>query len=233
MAQCPKCGTHAEAKFCPNCGSPITPAAAASQAPQYPPQPPQQFPPQQQYPPQGYPPQAPQYAPPGYPPYQQMPPQRPSSPWKWVAIIGGALLGLIVLVIVVLAMLPEEDPIAYPNAPVTVATSVVKNVPIITNKVNDQTQAPIGELKTVPPSTDAIYASIEVEVKKDDILGAKWYYKGQQQTHLDTELPFDKNFKGWASFSISNDGKPWPVATYKVEIYLNGKKVQEKAFEVK
>lgn len=203
----------------------VPPVAAAGPAPQYPPQPPQQqYPPQ---PPQGY---SPQQYPPGYQGYPQMPPQRPSSPWKWVGIIGGIVALVLVALVVISGM--GDDPTDPPKG--QVAASAIKKGPIITNKVNEESQAPQGELSSVPQATDLIYASVQIEVKQGDVLGAKWYYGGQQQTHLDTELPVtDGDFSGWASFNISNDGDPWPKGNYKVEIYLNGKKSGEKAFEVK
>jgi len=237
MAVCPNCATVAAGKFCPNCGAQVPeqpPVASAAQTQQYPPQPPQGYAPQQypQQPPQGFQPQYPPQQP-GYGGYPQMPPQKPSSPWKWVGIIGGGLVVLVVAVLVLLSAL-GDDPGALPaDKSVQVTTSAIKTVPVITSKVNEETQAPQGELKTVPPSTDMIYAAMQVAVKNGDVLSAKWFYNGKQQTHLDTELPVDEDFVGWAAFNISNGGKPWPAATYKFEVYLNGKKAQEKTFEVK
>lgn len=227
LAQCPNCGTTANAKFCPNCGAQIPqvpPVAPSAQAPQFPPQPPQQFPPQ----PQGYPPQ--QYQP-GYQGYPQMPPRQKSSPWKWVGIITG-IIGLILVALIVIGSLGDGTDPVNPSGQKVTASSVKKG-PIITDKVDDQSQAPKGELASVPTKTDLIYASVQIEAKKGDVLGAKWYYNGQQQAQLDTELPVDEDYVGWASFNITNGGTPWPKGTYKVEIYFNAKKAVEKSFDVK
>ncbi|HYG57811.1 MAG TPA: hypothetical protein VD902_07050, partial [Symbiobacteriaceae bacterium] len=88
-------------------------------------------------------------------------------------------------------------------------------------------------LQTIPPSTDNIYAAVQLNVKGGSVLGAKWYYQNRHQSHLDTNLPVDEDFEGWGSFNIDNGGDPWPAGNYKVEIYLNDQKVQEKAFNVK
>lgn len=235
MAKCVQCGMESNSKFCPNCGAQVqqAPPVAAAQAPQYPPQQPvpPQYPPQ----PQGYAPQVPPQFQQGYPGYpMQQPPQKKSSAWKWIGLVAGILVVVVGLLFVALNAIGDKvKDFDLPTAPVKVTTSLVKTVPVITDKVNEGSQAPIGELKTVPPKTDNIYAAIQVEVKAGDVLGAKWYYKGNLQQHLNTELPVDEDFEGWASFNIDNGGDPWPVAPYKVEIYLNGKKVQEKAFEVK
>lgn len=224
MAQCPNCGTQASAKFCPNCGAQMPQVPPVAAAPQAPPQmPPQQYPPQAAagYPqqPQAYPPQ--QFPPQGYNPYgQQMPPRKSGSPLKWIGIIGGSLVALIAVVLVILTALGGGG-------------SGVTSTPIITDKVNQETQQPIGSLTNVPPATDMIYAAVEVDVKKGDVLSAKWYYNGNLQSQLNTELPVDDDFAGWGAFNISNAGKPWPKGSYKVELYYNGEKAQEKTFEVK
>lgn len=206
MAKCQTCGTEASGKFCPNCGSQVLqapPVAAAALPAQQPP--PQQYPPQQPYPP-------------GYAP---MPPQAKSSPWKWVAIIGGSVLGLLVVAVALLLALGDD-----------VTVSTIPNPPVIASKIAEDS-APLDNLTTVPAQTDPIYAAVQVEVQKGDILAAKWYYRGNHQAHLDYELPAEGEFIGWASFEIGNGGDPWPAGLYKLELYLNGEKAQEKIFQVK
>lgn len=254
MAQCTNCGAQATGRFCPNCGAqiPQEPAAAPMAPPPLPPQgagpQPPQFqgpqPMQYQVPPPQFQQSNPPYGPQGSGPMPgQFPPappqQQKTSGSKVVLIILGVIGGLILLAVVaVLALsafiVDKADDIVTPIQPAvtTVTSSAVTNL-TITDKVNDQTQEPQRALTTVPPATDQIFAAIKVSIKQGQVLSAKWYYNNNHQAHLDVDLPADQDFKGWASFDISNGGKPWPNGSYKVEIYLDGKKVAETPFSVK
>lgn len=225
MAQCPNCGAQVSAKFCPNCGAqvPQTPpvAAASVQPQQSPPSPPPPAYPQPGQPPQyGAPPQVGTPAPPpGYQPgyanpYQQMPPQKSGSPWKLIGAIVGGLLVVIIGLLVVLG-----------SGPV--------GTPVITDQVDAESMEPLRELAAVPPGTGDIFASVEVNVDQGQTLTAKWYYEGQLQEQVNTDLTLDEDYSGWVSFKINNGGQPWPAGQFKVEIYLDGELEQTAAFAVK
>lgn len=201
---------------------PSPPPMPGNQQPQYPPRPQQQFAPQQ-FPPQQYPqqPYPPQYQPQGPGMYPGMQPQQPPkrSAGKTILAVVGGIVALLAVVIVALATLGGG--------------STAVGTPVITDQVNEDSQAPLRDLKgAVTPKTGVIYAAVEVELKKDQVLAAKWYYANQHQAQLDTEIPVPDDFKGWASFHISND-KDWPVGSYKVEIYVDNKLEQTATFSVK
>jgi hypothetical protein len=190
--------------------------------------PPQQFP-QQQYPPQQYPPQGPGM----YPGMQPQP--RKSSALKIILAVVGGLVALIILAIVLLVAFSDDPtPPSGPTKTTNQTTTTVVGVPVITDQVNEETQAPLRDLKgVVKPSTNEIFAAFETTLKKGQTISAKWYYNNSHQSQLDTALPVDEDFKGWASFNIGNAGKPWPEGQYKVEIYVDGQKQQEMQFNVK
>lgn len=253
MVQCPRCGTQVEGSFCPSCGTQVVPPQqpVASMTPPPPPQgqpvPPAypSAPPQPPYGAQGQPygspiPQPPQppvygqqpygapnqpygapgYNAPGYPPAYPQP--KKSSVGKVLAIIIGVVVGLFALLVVIGSFLPDEN-----------ALGVLQG-PVISDRVDPDTQEPIGGPKlTLPPNTADIYAAIEVSLAQGSELSARWYYEGRHQQHLDTDLPVDKDYEGWASFNIGNDGAPWPQGIYKVEILVDGTKEAEVAFSVR
>jgi hypothetical protein len=222
MAQCPKCGANVPGKFCPNCGTQATPesqgAAAAMPTPPPPqpqgfPQPPQGFQPPQQ---PGYPPQ-PQVFQPGLYPGMQ-PVQQKSSVLKWVGIIVGVVA--LLLGGVVIASMGEDD--TTQQAQKAVQSAIVSvGAPIFTDNVNAETQEPARKLQSIPTATDNIYAAVQVKVKKGQVLSAKWYFQGEHQPQLDTNLNIDEDFQGWGAFNIDNGGEAWPKGTLKVEIYLD------------
>lgn len=207
--QCPQCGTQATGKFCPNCGAQI---------------------------PQGSQPQYGGQAPHPYPPNAYPAPRKGSSPLKIVLIVVGALVGLFVLLIVaVVALVPvDTDTVTTdPQPAVTEGTGTSVGQPVITDKVDPDSQKPLSVLLTVPAATDRIYASVEVRARQGQKVGAMWYYNGNLQDHLTTELTIPKDYAGWASFDIDNGGKPWPAGPYRVEVYLDGVQQHATNFTVK
>jgi hypothetical protein len=215
VVQCPQCGAQVNGKFCPNCGTQVLQAAQ----PQYGGQAPHSFPPN------------PYPAPPA--------PPKGNSPVKIILIVVGVLAGLFLLLIVAVLALVPDDPGTPTPAPQPSATGEKTTggssvgQPVITDQVNPDSQKPLRVLLTVPSATDRIYASVEVQAKKGQKLGAKWYYNGNLQDHLTTELTIPNDYAGWASFDIDNGGQPWPAGQYRVEIYLDGAQPHATNFTVK
>jgi hypothetical protein len=157
-----------------------------------------------------------------------------SSRRRWV--------GLLSLALVVAALLSAcgsqpggEHPANAGKAPQIDPTTAdsVKGVPVITDKVELETQAPIGELKVVPRNTEVIYACVQIDGDLDDRFSVRWYRNGQHLTNLDSELVLsDFAISGWASFPIANS-QPWATGTYVVEIYYMEKLAGVTTFTVK
>ncbi len=196
---------------------------AYGQAPQYPPQPPQ-------YP--GQP--APFPGQPGaYPGYQ--PPRKKGGVGKVILIIFGVIVALFAILIVIGAMLPDEggttDPVPANSSS---ATTGILDGPIITDRVNQETQQPLTASKAaIPTSTDLIYASVQVNLKQGQVVTAQWYYEGERQDHLDTDYEVPVDYDGWISFHIGNDGEPWPSGSVRVQILLDGVPEAEAVFNLK
>lgn len=203
--------------------------------PPYGAQPPNPYapPPQQPY---GAPPQQPYGAPNhpygAYAPGQAYPmqPAKSGGVGKVLLIIAGVIVGLFALLVVIGSFLPDD---AGTDIPAQGEMGILSG-PVMTDQVNAATQEPVGAPKlTFTPTTDQFYAAIRINVPAGSELGAKWYYEGRHQAHLDTLLPVDKDYNGWASFNIGNAGDPWPEGSYKVEIYLDGAKQAETIFSVR
>lgn len=166
------------------------------------------------------------YAPQPYP----MQPAKSGGIGKVLLIIAGVIVGLFALLLVIASFLPDD---AGSDIPVAGEMGILSG-PVMTDQVNPTTQAPVGSPKvTLAPTTDQIFAAIRINVNAGSELGAKWYYEGMHQAHLDTLLPVDKDYNGWASFNIGNAGDPWPTGSYKVEVYLDGAKQAETIFSVR
>lgn len=225
MVQCPRCGDQVTGKFCPSCGSQMIPAPPPTAA-------------AMMQPGQGAMPQALPPKPPGYPaqaPYQQVPPapRRGGGVLKAILILLGVVVGLFVLLVVAGLLLSDDTgPASNPAAASSLAVGTVGK-PIITNQVDEVTQAPENALKVVAPDTSEIFAAIEVNLRTGQVLVGRWYYNGRHQAHLDTRIELDKAHQGWASFNIGNGTEAWPPGTYKFELLLDGKVQTETEFSVK
>lgn len=169
-----------------------------------------------QYPPAGQYPAPGPYGQPGQ--YPGVQPARRGGFGKVLLIIVGVVVGLFALLLVLGSLVPD--------APIV-------DGPIITDRVDSDTREPLNErMVAVPSGTDRIYAAVEVSLRAGQTVGARWYYGGRHQPHLDTNLEVPDQYQGWAAFDISNGGSAWPPGTYRVEIYVDGAKEAEAAFGV-
>lgn len=151
---------------------------------------------------------------------------------KVLLTIVGVLVGLFVLLVIIGSLLPDEE--GGTVAPVGSTAQGIVSGPVITDRVNQETQEPLTAPKLfLPPTTDQIYAAVNINVRAGQRLGARWYYEGRHQAHLDTTLDIPDNFRGWAAFNIGNGGQPWPKGSYRVEVLLDGQKQVETSFSVK
>lgn len=143
----------------------------------------------------------------------------------------GALLILMSLTLLLLSACNakgDATPDSYLNPGLSES---ILNAPVITDEV-DQIQAPMRELKTVPAKTPEFYATVNIALGLGDKLAARWYHQGKHLAHLDSEIVLEDAIDGWAAFPIAST-EPWPKGNYKVEIWLNGQKAADRAFQIK
>lgn len=169
---------------------------------------------------------------PGYPPQQPIYPQPQASKPNY-ALWGGIGAGVILLVIVLILVLGGDKGSQVVNGGNNNAGGGKNGVGqvVISDAVDETTQAPRRELNSVSVNTNPIYASVPVKTDKAMHLVAKWFVNGEHVPTLDTPYDLQAGFDGWVSFHIRFAGA-WPAATYGVQIFQDGQKVQEKSFPV-
>lgn|GEM_PF-2653680 len=200
-------------------------------APQYPPQAPQPGPYGQAPQPGPYG-QAPQPGPYGPAPYPYQQPKKGGA-GKVILIIVGVIVALFLGLIVLGALVSDDEGGGPTPSSSTSDVLGVTDGPVITTEIDTDTQEPLTDsMSSVPTSSGLIYATVEVSGKQGQVVNAVWFYNGKHQEHLDTEMKLPADYKGWLSFSIDNGGDPWPTGEVVVEIHIDGNYVTEASFEL-
>lgn len=102
----------------------------------------------------------------------------------------------------------------------------------VTDRVEEPTKAPGTPLTTFPSQSTHFYASVQVlnPAKKTRVM-ARWYF--DQKLIDEYEVTFERPGDRYVAFKLQSEtAKPFPPGSYKVEILLDGKLVEQKSFQV-
>jgi hypothetical protein len=106
----------------------------------------------------------------------------------------------------------------------------------LTEKVNEQTKAPLAAVTKFPKGSKLMYVSARVENGRQGTkVEARWFYdkegKGRFGMVDSKAVTFDVTGSRYAAFSLEA-ATTFPSGTYKVEIWLNDKLAREVPFSV-
>lgn len=102
----------------------------------------------------------------------------------------------------------------------------------LTNQVNEKTKEAVRPVQGYPAGTTQFFASVKVvSPQKGTKVAARWLFEGK----LIDEWPLEFQTTGdrFVAFHLlSNGNQPFPNGSYRVEILLDGKQVQQQDFKV-
>jgi hypothetical protein len=119
-------------------------------------------------------------------------------------------------------------------APTSVYSSLVKGV-VMSGGVNGDTQDPT-DLKTVFTPQDVVHAVVQIQdAPAETKIKAAWYVvdvgtAADPNSEIDTSEVTTDGTRN-IDFNLSPT-HPWPAGSYRVDIYVNGEKVKESAYQI-